>query len=120
VPFSCPSVNFTYQYVVQSIAARDGEFGLLQGRVEGFRTVLAATSRETSPLDWAQAQMNIASGLLTIGDRVKSPGHLEEGVARLEAATIVYQEHKMTDLLKVLASQIVEAKAKLSALSSGR
>lgn len=63
----------------------EGDYAQLEQAVLVYQAVLAASSPETAPMEWAAAQNNLGNVLLTLGRR-------ESGTARLEQAVLAFTE----------------------------
>lgn len=61
-----------------------------------YRALIAGIGRDRSPLDWAEAQMGLASTLLMLDERTNDadPAHLAEAIAALEAASSAYDRDR--------------------------
>ncbi len=83
-----PIAAISYRYNSASALYADGdEFGKnveLDRAIAAYRSLLSATDRIHTPLDWARVQDSLGDALATLGER-------KSGTARLDEAVIAYR-----------------------------
>jgi hypothetical protein len=69
------------------------DVGVLTEAEAIYREVMAATDRDTSPLDWAAAMKDIATIQFMLGTTRMNKAEVEESIRSFDAALEVYKEH---------------------------
>lgn len=80
------TAQYWHARALQQLGLRLGDDAMIEGAIAEYRGVLTHWTRETAPLDWAQAQTGLASALRMSGQRHNDDKRLEEALSTYGAA----------------------------------